>query len=393
MINKHYRDIKKAIRKSNLANEFNLGKYGFSPYSACQHGCMYCDGRAEKYFVEGEFDRDIVIRRNLPEILTKEMKVLKEPGFISIGSGISDAYQPVEEKEQLMSRCAKEIALTGYPVTLLTKSSLAVRDIEIWKKIHQKSGFLLMVSLTFLQDGLRKMFEPNASSVEERLEMIRLFKEAGMYVGVLAMPFIPFVSDTRENMQSLFEKLKSLNVDFIMPGGLTLRPGRQKDIFIGVIKKEYPDLLKGFDDVYSENRPSGNSIFSYREKFNRQAQEILSHLEMSPGIPHYIYKNRMPLYDEVYVLLRHMQYLYSVKAINTKMLDKGVEKYRIWLEIEKTEFNRRRKGDYRTLEDKLVCLIDEDEFVNVIGNEKLSKFLKKVVIDRKTFDYSKLKLN
>jgi len=259
-VNRHYKEVKTALRKGNLANEFNLGKYGFSPYSACQHGCIYCDGRAEKYFVEGEFNKDIVIRKNLPELLAKEMKNLKEPGFISIGSGISDAYQPVEESEQLMKRCAEEIAVTDFPVTLLTKSSLVMRDIDAWSEVHRRSGFLLMVSLTFLDDTLRSTFEPGASSVEERLEMIKAFKKAGMYVGVLAMPFIPFISDTDENMQSLFKKLKSLNVDFIMPGGLTLRPGRQKDVFMELIKREYPGHLKGIEEIYKENRQSGNSI-------------------------------------------------------------------------------------------------------------------------------------
>ncbi len=393
MINKHYKKIKKALRKSNLANEFNLGKYGFSPYAACQHGCVYCDGRAERYYIDGVFDQDIVIRENLPEILAEELKGLKEPGFISIGSGVSDAYQPVEETEQLMKRCAEEIASTDYPVTLLTKSSLVMRDIGTWKAIHQKSGFLLMVSLTFLDDRLRQKFEPRASSVEERLEMIKSFKEAGVYVGVLAMPFIPFISDTQENMMALFEKLKSLDVDFILPGGLTLRPGRQKDFFMDLIKKEYPEYLKGFDGIYGENRPSGNSIYSYRQKFNNMAQQLLCKLDMPLGIPHHIYKNRMPLYDEIYVLMRHMQYLYSLKAIDTKSLDKSVEKYRIWLENEKKEFNRKRKISYKVIEEKLINVVDTGEISRIIGNEKLSRFMKDVVVGRETFDYVKLKLH
>ncbi len=392
VINRHYKEVKTALRKGNLANEFNLGKYGFSPYSACQHGCMYCDGRAEKYYVDGEFDKDIVIRKNIPELLAKEIQTLKEPGFISIGSGISDAYQPVEESEELMKRCAAEIALTDYPVTLLTKSALVMRDIDVWKDVHQRSGFLLMVSLTFLDDNLRKVFEPGASSVDDRLAMIESFKKAGMYVGVLAMPFIPFISDTDENMWSLFVKLKSLGVDFIMPGGLTLRPGRQKDVFVELIKNEYPEHSKGLEAIYKENRQSGNSIYSYRESFNKRTQPVLSELEMPVGIPHYVYKNRMTLYDEVYVLLRHMQYLYSVKSVNTKKLDKSVEKYRAWIESEKSEFNRKRKSDYRTVEDKLINAVNAGEIKGIIENEKLSQFLKEVVIDRKTFDYSKLRL-
>ncbi len=78
MINKRYREVKKAIRKDSLAGVFTGSMYKCSPYHACEHGCIYCDGRAEKYYVEGEFDSDIVIRKNLAELLRNELPRLRE---------------------------------------------------------------------------------------------------------------------------------------------------------------------------------------------------------------------------------------------------------------------------------------------------------------------------
>lgn len=392
MINKHYKTVKTALRKGNIANEFDLGKYGFSPYSACQHGCVYCDGRAEKYYIDGEFDKDIVIRQNLPELLFMELPKLKEPGFVSIGSGVSDAYQNVEKEEEIMKRCSEILVDAGHPVSLLTKSSLAMRDINAWKKVHEKNGFLLMVSLTFLDDSLRKTFEPSASPVQERLDMIKAFKEAGTYVGVLAMPFIPFISDTPENMRELFRRLKTLKVDFIMPGGLTLRPGRQKDVFVQLIESKYPEHLKDILEIYHENRPSGNTIYRYRTEFNRVVRGVCSEFDVPVSIPHYIYRDRIPLYDEIYILLKHMQYLYSFKGIDTKRLDTGIERYRNWLKEAKSGFNRSRKLKYTAVEDRLKAVADSGEMTKIIQNERLAVFLKQVVIDRKIFDYTGLKL-
>lgn len=391
-INKHYRDVKRALKKDIISNEFNLGKYGFSPYAACGHGCLYCDGRAERYYIEGEFDRDIVIRRNIPDLLPGELAALREPGFISIGSGVSDAYQPVEESEELMKLCSGQIALTNYPVTLLTKSSIIMRDIDSWRRVHERSRFLLMVSLTFTDDVLRSRFEPGASTVDERLKTIESFKKAGMHVGVLAMPFIPFISDTDENIRTLFEKLKSLNVDFIMPGGLTLRPGKQKDLFVDYIRREYPGYLNGIEEIYKENRASGNSIYNYRHRFTKKVHSILDEFEIPAAIPHYVYKGVVPLYDEVYILLRHMQYLYSVRGVDTRGLDSSTGKYHEWLLAEKREFNRKRKSDWKNIEDKLKDLISSGKITGITGNEKLTRFLKSAVLEVGTFDGFKLKL-
>ena len=139
---------------------------------ACQHGCLYCDGRAEKYYVEGEFDRDIIIRSNLPEVLERELPKLREKGFVSIGSGVSDAYQPVEEQEKLMQKCAEILVQHPFPVTVLTKSALILRDIDLWTKVHERSGFMLVVSLAFADDELRSTFEPGAGTIEQRLTML-----------------------------------------------------------------------------------------------------------------------------------------------------------------------------------------------------------------------------
>lgn len=391
-INKHYKIIKTALRKHPLVDTFCLGKYGFSPYQGCGHACKYCDGRAEKYYVEGDFEKDIVIRKNLPAQLAVDLKKLREPGIITIGSGVSDAYQPIEKDENLMHECAEILAESHFPVLILTKSALILRDLNLWKKVHEKKGFILAVSLTFLNDELRQIFEPNASSVAERLETIETFKKHGMYVGVLAMPFIPYISDDFISIRKLFSKLKEINVDFIIPGGLTLRPGRQKTIFLEKIQSHFPNEVSKIASLYAEDRASGNCIYSYRKQFYPELNKLMEEFSISCPLPHFIFHHKLALYDEIYILLNHLQELYARKDINTARLQKSIKLYTTWLLNEKKYFNRHRKIAYQSLEEKLKQLIIDGKLVEIIENKKLNEFLKSIIIEDQVFDYRQLKL-
>jgi DNA repair photolyase len=392
-VHKHYRYVKKILRKSNLAGSFMCGRYSFSPYMACSHGCVYCDGRAEKYWVEGDFEKDIVVRKNLPELLSVELPKLRETATITIGSGISDAYQPPEIEEELMRRAAEIFAASDFPVSILTKSAMALRDLDCWKTVNERGGFNLYVSLTFVDDSLRRIFEPHASSVDERLELLNGYKEAGCRIGVMAMPLLPFISDTEENMKALFEKLKAIEVDFIMPFGLTLRPGRQKDFFMNILDKHFPDLKHEYERLYGNNLISGSPIYSYRKSLREKVDRLASEFEFSEEIPHELFRGRLPLYDEVYVLLCHMAMLYERKGIDdTRRLKKSTDRYRKWLLERKKEFNRRRTITQDQLEEEFQDLLRSEAMADILGNSKLSGFMSEVVFERKLFDYRKLEL-
>jgi len=390
MINKNYVQIKKGIRKNMFADIFTASMYACSPYHACEHGCIYCDGRAEKYYVEGVFDRDIVIRQNLAELIRIELPKLREIAPITIGSGVTDVYQPVEREEELMRDCLKVLGAYNFPVHLLTKSPLVQRDLELFKVLDKKGGFVLFVSLTFFQDRYRKIFEPNAGTVEERIETIRIFKEAGLKVGVLLMPLLPWISDTNENLIPLLAELKELKVDFIIPGFLTLRPGKQKELYFQTIREHFPDLIFAYEDLYQKNLISGNPVYKYREDFYRKLPPMIE--GFNPLVPHYIYQNKMPVYNEILILLSHMVELYSMKEVNVDRLKMSLELYSDWVKTEKKYFNRRRSLPSNYIDEKLRSLIEFREMNSLFKNEKLSVFLTKIINERYVFNYSTLEL-
>ncbi|MCK5841422.1 MAG: radical SAM protein [Candidatus Sabulitectum sp.] len=389
--NLHCVQVKKLLKKENPAFLFG-GKYRFSPYMACGHRCTYCDGRYEKYHVEGDFDCDITVRENAPELLEKELLKLREPGPICISSGISDPYQPVEEKLGITGKCAEILARFNHPVIVHTKSSMILRDIDHWEEVHRRSAFTMMISLTMADDSIRGRVEPGASSVEERLNTLAEFRKRGMNAGVLAMPFIPYLTDSQEQMEELLKALKRAGVQFAMPGLLTLKKGRQKDFFLNSFEKMYPDLTEKMAALYSNEDFYGGPPRGYSNSFRSRTDSLWTEFEMDDLIPQSVYRGQFSLYDEISILLRDMIILYGKRGINVARLKAASLKFAKWLTPRKTYYARRRNLNYSGLEQEVRALTSSGELKNVLGNEKLAEFLLRIV-NGAVLNYQTLKLD
>jgi len=391
MRREHIVESKIGLRKSVLADPMFTTRYAFSPYRACEHGCRYCDGRAEKYYVKGNFELDIEIRTNLPSLLEKELPRLREPGVISISSGVSDPYQPAEEKQQLMRRAAEILADHDFPVLLMTKSALALRDLDLWKKVNQRSSVILMVSMTILDEKVREIFEPGASSVKERLSMLRRFKDAGIETALCTMPFLPKINDAEHHLEELFSLARELKVLYVLPGLLTLRPGVQKEVFMRELKGCFGGLVPLYEDIYGEERSSGACRKSYRSAFSARLGKALHNNGLLTMCPHEHYRGHFALYDELFLLMSHMLALYGARGTDIAPLRKARDKYTEWLLSEKKVFNKRRSMSCSDLESKLRFLIGTGEMAKIVCNDKIASFMSEVCEGR-CFDYTSLKL-
>jgi DNA repair photolyase len=352
---------------------------------ACGHGCRYCDGRAEKYWVEGDFERDIVVRRNLPR--------LRERAPVGIGSGITDAYQPLERKRGLMRECAAILGDHPFPVTLLTKSSLICRDIDLWEKVNRGSSFILNMSIATLDETVRRRFEPGASPIAERLETLRTFRKRGMAVGVMAFPLLPFISDGEQDIRVLIETLKDSGAAFVMPGGLTLRPGRQKDFYMMHLAEAYPGLVERYREIYGEERKSGASTRRYRDGLAKRIASGTKGSGVPFLLPHALYRERVPLYDELHLLLQHMAELYGARRVPVGGLKSATRLYADWLLQKKRFFNRKRSLRQEDLEEDTRALFTTGDARTLLRNERLAAFLRSVALERRVFDYLTLSLS
>lgn len=388
----HDRPVRQLLRRSNLSGNFVVGKYRFSTYMACEHGCIYCDGRAERYHVDGVFDRDIVVRSNAPELLSRELQKIRERGIVTIGSGISDAYQPAESELGLTRRCLEVLAGFPFPVTIMTKSDLIVRDLDLLGRIASGPGCLVIASLTFTDDELRSVWEPGAATVESRLSMLEACREAGCRIGVLAMPLLPGISDSPDQLRRLYQRLQPLAPDFIMPAGLTLRPGRQKERFLAHLAIHRPDLLEMYRGIYRENRQSGDTTPAYRGGLTQRIRTVTACKKTPFLVPHGWYRHRLHQYDALQVLLSHMDELYQIRGIDTSRLRDARRRYLNWLDPQKRWHNRHRSSSYADLDRELKRAVADGEMAEVLSNRRLSEFVTQIVVDDAELDYRTLTL-
>jgi DNA repair photolyase len=384
----------KLLRPADLPDNFTRSLYKIAPYKGCAHGCRYCDGRAERYYVEGDFERDLEIRRDIPERLARELPALRERGMIAFGSGVTDPYQPAEGLEGIMGACSGLLADSprALPALVMTKSKLVLRDLPLWRALNERAGFVLLVSLTSLDEALREVMEPGASSFASRFETIRAFKAAGCAVGVLAMPFLPGLSDGPASIETLYGACAEAGVDFVMPGGLTLRPGRQKEFYLRALADFRPDLIASTLGIYREERPSGSPHAAVTRALFDRIAPIKRSFGMPYLLPHKVFARFLPPHDALRILFCDMLELYAERGTNTAALKKSAAAYDEWLLGLRRVFRRKRSLPELWLEERFDESVHDGELGRVLGNERLQSFTEKVILEGARLDYCSLKL-
>ncbi len=312
-------EAKSILRKHKKIDSWFISRYGMNLYRGCAHGCAYCDGRSEGYRVEGEFGKDVAVKVNAIELLQQELDPKRKrtpfkPGFIMLGGGVSDSYQSVEKNYQL-TRKALQLALEhNFPVHMLTKSTLIKRDLNIIKKINEQNRAIVSFSFSSVDESISRILEPGVPPPSERLETLALFKREGIAIGMFLLPVIPFITDNPELMEKTIRAAKKVGVDFIIFGGMTLKEGRQKTYFYDVLKECYPDLLAGYQHIYSSKSKWGEAIKEYYDSIHFTFNSIVRVLKIPKRISPAFYKDILTENDLVTVILEQIDYLLKLEG-------------------------------------------------------------------------------
>jgi len=308
---------KSILRKNKKIESWFLTAYGMNLYRGCQHNCVYCDGRSEKYQVEGEFGEEVIVKINAIELLRRELDIRRKRapfklGYVGVGGGVGDSYQPVEKKYELTRKTLYILYEKKFPVHVLTKSTLVKRDIDIIKKINSQNRAIVSMSFSSADDKISSVFEPGVPCPSERLETIRFFKNEGIACGMYLMPVIPFITDSPKQIENTVKKAKESGVDFIIFSGMTLKDGRQKDYFINTLQKSYPDLIVEYNNIYRGNK-WGSPIFQYNESIYQTFDIIARRYKMPQRIPPRLYSDILSEKDLVVVILEHIDYFMKMQ--------------------------------------------------------------------------------
>jgi DNA repair photolyase len=204
----------------------------------------------------------------VPSLKNGENLNLPPKFLVSMFGNICDVYQPAESKFEITRKLLKVAYDYGFPIRLLTKSNLVQRDIDLLKDIHADSFARVAMTITLANERNQKIFEPNASTTEERFDTIKELRKAGISAGIYITPVIPFIGDTKDNLHSIFRLAKESDAEFIISGGLTLRPGRNKNEFFHTLEQHFPEILPHYQKLYGNNHKGGQPDPKVAEEFN-----------------------------------------------------------------------------------------------------------------------------
>ncbi len=311
-------EAKSILRRSGKIDSWFVSHYGMNLYRGCSHNCVYCDGRAESYYVEGVFGEDVAVKVNAREVLMRELdprrkrKPMKR-SFVVLGGGVGDSYQPADVGYSLSRKALELIDLFDFPVHVLTKSTLVKRDADILRDINRHNRALVSFSLSSADDRLSALVEPGVPGPSERLNTIRFFKDRGFSCGAFMMPVIPFVTDSEERMEETIERAGQAGADFIIFGGLTLKEGRQKAYYYRFLQKHFPELLPRYQALYQGGR-YGEASGDYYNAINRRFSRLAKKHRLPRRMPRQLFQDILSAEDFAIVVLEHIDYLLKLEG-------------------------------------------------------------------------------
>lgn len=227
-------------------------KNGMNIYRGCLHGCIYCDSRSLCYQMKHKFE-DIEVKANAVELLENALRRKRNKCMIGTGA-MSDPYMPIEEKLGNMRKCLEVIERYGFGVTMITKSTKVLRDLDLLNKINEKSKCVVQMTLTTYDEDLCRIVEPNVETTYERFRALEILRDNGIPTVVWLCPILPFINDTEENIRGILDycvraKVKGI-INFDM--GVTLRDGN-REYFYKKLDEHFPGLKEKYIRMYGNS--------------------------------------------------------------------------------------------------------------------------------------------
>lgn len=240
---------------------------GMNIYRGCSHGCVYCDSRSKCYHFTHDFE-DIEVKQNAPELL--ETALRKKRKRIMIGTGsMCDPYIPIEKELCLTRRCLEIIDRYNFGAAVLTKSDLVLRDLDLLSSINKKAKAVVQMTITTADDNLCKILEPGVCPTSRRVQVLRECKERGIPTVVWLSPLLPFINDTQENIDAIFESCAEAGVKAILCFGigLTLREGNREYFYAALERAALRDSrFAGMKERYQKTFGYSYMATSPRDK-------------------------------------------------------------------------------------------------------------------------------
>ena len=259
----HYAEVKGILSSDN----------GMNLYRGCSHGCIYCDSRSKCYNMNHDFE-DIEVKSNALELLENTLRRKRKRCMIGTGA-MTDPYIPLEQRLQHTRKALLLIEKYGFGVALQTKSARVLRDLDVLKRINEKTKAVVQITLTTADDTLCKIIEPNVSTTRERFETLKTLRDAGIPTVVWLCPILPYINDTQENIRAILDMCVEAKVRGVLCFGMgvTMREGN-REYFYRQLDRHFPHLkqryIREFGNNYVVNSPKNNELM---KQYHRTCSE------------------------------------------------------------------------------------------------------------------------
>ena len=250
-INFHEVRAKSALNK--VPGDYLPFNWTVNAFRGCTHACVYCFARNTHTYLDldagRDFEREIVVKVNVPELLRAE---LSRPSWkrelVAFGTN-TDPYQWAEGRYELMPPMIEALREAETPTSVLTKSSLVTRDLDLYLELAEVADVSVNFSVPTLDEKIWRETEPHTPHPRKRLEAVAAFNEAGIPSGVLIAPLMPGINDEPELVEEITSIAEEAGATFVNGIALHLRPG-VKEVFMSWLSAARPDLVPRYDGLY-----------------------------------------------------------------------------------------------------------------------------------------------
>lgn len=253
----------------SILNRSGLGGYSLNCYTGCTHGCVYCYARYMQRFHPHDEPWGVFVdvKVNAVEVLKRQLR-RAVPGTVFVSSAC-DGWQPVEAQWRLTRRCCELILERGFRIHVLTKSALIVGDLDVFAGRPAQVG----ITLTSLDERLRRLWEPGASSIPDRLGVVEAAARAGVETGVMFGPLLPMLSDNQTSIDALLEWAADMRVGHIWVDAINPR-ARVWPAVADLLRREFPELLETYRRILFDRPVRDRYLKELRTRIDRTAQRL-----------------------------------------------------------------------------------------------------------------------
>lgn len=228
-------------------------RWTVNPYRGCTHACVYCFARPTHEFLElgagRDFEREIVVKVNAPERLRVELARQSWQGeHVALGTN-TDPYQWVEKRYELMRGIWEALRDARNPCSVLTKSPLLLRDLDLMRELNEVTDFSAAMSIPTLDQKAWRATEPRTPNPYARLEAIAELTRAGIRTGVLVAPLMPGINDSPAQVREVVRLATEAGASYVIGIALHLRRG-VREVFMEWLAQERPRLVPRYQALY-----------------------------------------------------------------------------------------------------------------------------------------------